>query len=106
MSRSSRWYSCRGSRSLLDGSIVEARGSIGPGRDPREPPSARRRREEEEQDGGGGRPEDEGHELVQRVLLAAHLGTPLAAANNAGRLQGAGQKPRTETSRSRRSGVS
>jgi hypothetical protein len=69
---------CPGSRSRLDGSIVvEARGSVGPARDPREPRSARRRREEEEQDGGGGRPEDEGHELVERVLLAPHLGTPL-----------------------------
>ena len=84
MSRSGR-FSCQGSRSLLDGSIIEARGSIGPGRYPREPPSARRRRQEEEQDGGGGRPEDEGHELVKRVLLAAHRNT--AAANNTGRLK-------------------
>ena len=99
MSRSGR-FSCQGSRSLLDGSIIEARGSIGPGRYPREPPSAHRRRQEEEQDGGGGRPEDEGHELVKRVLLAAHRNT--AAANNTGRLQPRSQEQR----RGDRGGVS
>lgn len=52
--------------------VIKRGGSIGPARYPSETLAGTRRCQEEEKDSGGGRAEDEGHELVKRVLLAPH----------------------------------